>query len=65
MYPKAKIDPAGIPELISSMKRKLRFVPEAEPYFVYEPEGNLLSEAEKIVDAIQRLCQPEGGTSEK
>lgn len=65
MYPKAKIDPAGIPELIASMRRRLRFVPEAEPYFVYEPEGNLLEEAGKIVDAIQNLCHDEGGKSEK
>lgn len=55
MYPAAKLDPSGIPALVASMGRRLRFVPGKEPYFSYEPEGNLLSEAEKIVDAIQGL----------
>ena len=31
----AKINPAGIPALVEKYKRRLRFVPEAEPYFIY------------------------------
>ena len=55
MYPQAKIDVEGIPKLIASMGRKLRFVPGAKPYFVYQYTGNVLSEAEKIVDEIRAL----------
>ncbi len=50
-----KIDVEGIPKLIASMGRKLRFVPGAKPYFVYQYTGNVLSEAEKIVDEIRAL----------
>ena len=55
MYPQAQIDVEGIPKLIASMGRKLRFVPGAKPYFVYQYTGNVLSEAEKIVDEIRAL----------
>ena len=55
MYPQAKIDVEGIPKLIASMGRKLRFVPGAKPYFAYQYTGNVLSEAEKIVDEIRAL----------
>ena len=37
------------------MGRKLKFVTESVPYFLYEPEGNLLTEAENIVDRIAGL----------
>lgn len=55
IYPKAPINPAGIPELVAGMGRRLKFVPESVPYFLYEPDGNLLPEAEKIVDEIASL----------
>ena len=56
MYPKAKIDPTGIPGLIASMGRRLKFVPDTPPYFVYEPEGNLLEQAEYVTNEILKLC---------
>jgi transcription-repair coupling factor (superfamily II helicase) len=65
MYPQADIISEKIPELIASMQRRLRFLPGTEPCFVYEPDGNLLEEAEKITEAIQGLCRQEGETSEK
>lgn len=59
MYPQAKIDSAKIPVLIEKMRRRLRFVPETHPYFQYEPEGNLLEQAEYVVDEIMKLCEEE------
>lgn len=56
MYPKAQIDPAGIPELIAGMGRRLRFVAGEAPYFQYETEGDLLEQADGIVDRIMALC---------
>jgi transcription-repair coupling factor (superfamily II helicase) len=65
MYPKADIWVEKIPELIASMQRRLRFLPGSEPAFAYEPEGNLLDEAEKVTKAIQGLRRQEGELREK
>ena len=59
MYPQAEIDPVGIPELVARMGRRLRFVPGAKPYFEYEASGNLLEQAEEMVDEIMVLCTSE------
>ncbi len=59
MYPRAKVDPAKIPALIDRMGRRLKFVPETRPYFQYQPDGELLAEAESIVDMIAGLCEEE------
>ena len=59
MYPQAEINPAGIPELVARMGRKLRFVPGPKPYFEYEASGNLLMQAEEMVDEIMVLCTSE------
>lgn len=56
MYPQAGIDSTGIPALIGKMGRRLRFVPDTRPYFHYMPEGNLLEQAEMIVNEILNLC---------
>lgn len=65
IYPKAPINPEGIPELIAGMGRKLKFVTESVPYFLYEPEGNLLTEAESIVDRIAGLGVQKKENAEK
>lgn len=73
MYEKADIDASGIPELVASMGGRLRFVPGPmhspgavfSPYFTYESEGDFLVEAEKVVDAIQKLCRQKGEAIEK
>lgn len=65
MYPKAKIAVEKIPELIKGMGRRLRFVPEAQPYFVYEPEGNLLEQADMVTDAILGICEKKGEKNEE
>ena len=60
MFPQAKIDSGKIPDLIGRMKRRLRFVPEAQPYFQYILDGNnVLQQAEAIVDEINNLCDNE------
>lgn len=56
MFPQAKINSSEIPTLIGKMGRKLRFVPEANPYFHYVVQGNLLEQAEMIVNEILNLC---------
>ena len=56
MYPQAEIDPAGIPDLVGRMGRRLRFVPGPAPYFEYEAPGDLLEQAENVVDEIMVLC---------
>lgn len=58
MFPEAAIDPAGIPDLIGRMGRKLRFVPGQKPYFEYKAAaGGLLEQAEQIVDEISLLVE--------
>lgn len=54
MYPQAKID---VKEFLNSSHRweKTSFCAGAKPYFVYQYTGNVLSEAEKIVDEIRAL----------
>ncbi len=64
MYRQAELDPAGIPALVAGMGRRLRFVPGAAPYFLYEPEGNLLAQAEMITEQISKLCSEKGGNDE-
>lgn len=59
MFPQADIDPAGIPDLIRRMGRRLRFVPGPKPYFEYAGEKSLLEQAEKVVDEISALAYQE------
>lgn len=63
MYPQAQVDTAAIPDLIGKMGRRLRFVPGAQPSFVYELQDNgkkdLLSQAEMVVKEIAGLCRTE------
>ncbi len=56
MFPQAKIDALKIPPMIERMGRRLRFVTEPKPYFYYKPEGDLLEQAEMIVNEILKLC---------
>jgi Transcription-repair coupling factor (superfamily II helicase) len=64
MYPGAKIHAAGIPDLIQEMGKRLRFVPGAEPCFVYtlneEDKRDLLTRAQAVVCRIAELCRSEG-----
>ena len=61
MYPQAEIDVAAIPVLIRRMGKQLRFVPGAEPCFVYaldrDHKQDLLAQAGDIVGRIAKLCR--------
>ncbi len=68
MHPEAKINAAGIPDLIMEMGNRLRFVPGAEPYFAYalqdRNKSDLLARAESIVGRIAELCEQSGEKEE-
>ena len=38
MYPQAEVAPEKIPPLVGEFGKRLRFVPDATPYFVYIPQ---------------------------
>lgn len=63
MYPQARINTVEIPSLIQEMGKRLRFVPGAEPYFVYaldeEDKRDLLVLAQDVVRRIAELCMPD------
>ncbi|MCH5251430.1 MAG: transcription-repair coupling factor [Lachnospiraceae bacterium] len=65
MYPQADLEAERIPSLIAGMERRLRFVPGAAPYFLYEPEGNLLEQAEMVTEKISSLCVEKGGKNDE
>lgn len=61
MYPKADVNPEKIPALLEKFRRKLRFVPESAPYFVYTPEkGDLLSQLKYVITEIGQLRDAKG-----
>lgn len=66
MYERAQVSPEKIPELIQMYGRRLRFVPDKAPYFVYtakEGEG-LLSQLDYVIDDISRIKTSKGGKDE-
>lgn len=64
MYPKAEVAPEKIPSVLECFGKRLRFVPDAVPYFVYVPEeeDELLSQLNYVVDKISEIKLPEGET---
>ena len=54
LYAKAQIDVARIPEIVEKYKGRMKFVPETEPYFLFEPEKRTsdMEEYKKILMAI-------------
>lgn len=71
MFPQAKISTERIPDLLEAYQGKLRFVPEGNPYFVFQPrEENLLGQLSEIVSKIQIIkeensAQEENGKDRK
>ena len=66
MYERAQVLPEKIPDLIRMYGRRLRFVPDKVPYFVYtakEGEG-LLSQLDYVIDDISRIKTSKGGKDE-
>lgn len=62
MYQKAEVAPEKIPALIGEFGRRLRFVPDAVPYFVYisEENGDVLSQLNYVVEKIGEIKIPKG-----
>lgn len=71
MFPQAKISTERIPDLLVAYQGKLRFVPEGNPYFVFQPrEENLLGQLSELVSKIQiikeeKSAQEENGKDRK
>lgn len=71
MFPQAKISTERIPDLLVAYQGKLRFVPEGNPYFVFQPrEENLLGQLSELVSKIQIIkeensAQEENGKDRK
>ena len=65
MYEKAKVNVAGIPELLKKYRGTLLFKPEINPYFVYkklqrnkkEKDEEVLEKVYKIIEDIYSLIE--------
>ena len=57
MYPQAEVAPEKIPPLVGEFGKRLRFVPDTTPYFVYIPQGDgeLLVQLDYVVDRIGEI----------
>ena len=62
MYEKAEVQSGKIPELIAKFGRKLRFVPDSVPYFVYAAEEGeeLLPQLKYVVENISGIKMSKG-----
>ena len=56
MYKNAKIDVTKIPEIINNKKGRLKFTGEAQPYFIYNPEKNIM-EVENLKQILMMLSK--------
>jgi hypothetical protein len=66
MYPKAKLAVEKIPGLIDKYKGSLKFLPQANPYFLYQlpknPKGKtdniqVFENVKKLLEDFKQLCQ--------
>lgn len=65
MFPQAKISTDRIPDLLVAYQGKLRFVPEGNPYFVFQPrEENLLGQLSELVSKIQTIKEENSAREE-
>lgn len=57
MYPQAEVAPEKIPPLVGEFGKRLRFVPDTTPYFVYIPQedGELLVQLDYVIDKIGEI----------
>ncbi len=62
MYQQAEVAPEKIPDLIEAFGKRLRFVPDTPPCFVYTAieEDGLLSQLNYVVEKISEIKIPEG-----
>jgi transcription-repair coupling factor (superfamily II helicase) len=66
MYPKAKLSVEKIPELITKYQGSLKFLPQTNPYFLYQlqknPKGKtdnlqIFENLKKLLEDFKQLCQ--------
>ena len=57
MYEQAEVAPEKIPDLLAGYGKRLRFVPDSVPYFVYQAKENeeLLPQLNEVVDSIGEI----------
>ena len=57
MYPQAEVAPEKIPPLVGEFGKRLRFVPDTTPYFVYIPQedGEMLAQLDYVIDKIGEI----------
>ena len=61
LYEKARLNPAGIPQLLQKYRRGLQFKAEQEPRFLFSPQGDVIFALTEFVEELGRLVeeQPE------
>ena len=55
MYEKARVNPAGIPQLVDSYGGRLRFTVDTRPYFTYLPAKNNRQEREESLEVVKNV----------
>ena len=55
MYPKAKLDTSGIPDLIGEYKNALRFVPGEKPFMLYQDKRSKNKDCEKMMEMAKEI----------
>lgn len=61
MYPKARIDPLKIPEMVADFKNRLRFVPGETPYFLFYPSKEDTGNTEQYLKAVRCVIEKISG----
>jgi len=54
-YERARINPAGIPELVDSWKGSLKFIIDTRPCFIYQPPKNSRTAKEDPLDVVKKM----------
>ena len=57
LYERAKLNPAGFPELMQKYRRGLQFKNEQEPKFILTPIGNLLTALTDFLNELEKLVE--------
>ena len=57
LYEKARLDPAGIPEILAKYRRGLQFKAEQEPKFLLTSVGNMLEALTEFLKELEKLAE--------
>ena len=57
LYERAKLNPAGFPELMQKYRRGLQFKNEQEPKFILEPQGNLILALTEFAEELKSMAE--------